>query len=542
MKLNDIENMQIKRGITDSIYNGKIIIFFSLIFIVLSLLGQEVNYNKNFKTKIDYLIIDKDTIQKDKWNDIVISQKDSITFIFHCEAKDTTKPFLFNIKLQNENDINIRSSRTRVALYYGLPEGNYQLTIYAFSQRWTSYPAFLNFNVNNKEDSLRNEIERLNKENIKLKEKKEDPTKFVINKSHIIIALILLPVLVGLIIAMFRFRKRKKPAESYILFEPDEELNQKIIIEEETMATPAPAPIPASEKPSYDELFLENQSLKDEIEVLRTQINILQSRSFELNKQNKELEEKAEKLSKGKKELEELQKQKDELFAIIIHDIKNPVALIKSLVELLRSYDLTATEQMEIIDDIFETTTKIVSLSQEVSRILSLESTAITLNLEQYNINEIINDVFRRNTVASKNKNISMLLDLGSDVPQIELDYQKVDEIIDNLISNAIKFSHAGGEIRIKSINAEDNVVVEISDNGLGLSEVDIQKAFQRGSRLSAKPTANEPSSGLGLWIVRKLVEAHNGRVWVRSALGKGSTFAFAIPVASIKKGNGNGK
>src|SRR3989339_59598 len=520
--------------------NKRYAVFLSaFILFVLMLYGSENKYNKDFRTKLDYLVINNDTINTEKWNDIVISQNDSITFIFHCEAKDTTKPFLFNIKLQNENDINIRSSRTRVALYYGLPEGSYQLTIYAFSQRWTSYPAYLKFNVNNKEDSLRNEIEKLHRENKYLKEKKEDPSKFVINKSHIIIALIVAPILIGLIIIIIKFRKkRRKPEESYILFEPEEELNEKIIIKEEEMATPTPA----AEKPAYEELFMENQSLKDEVEALRSQINILQSRSYELNKQNKELEEKAEKLTKSKKELEELQKQKDELFAIIIHDIKNPVALIKSLVELLRSYDLTATEQMEIIDDIFETTTKIVSLSQEVSRILSLESTAITLNLETYNINEIINDVFRRNSIASKNKNISMLLDLGNDIPQIELDYQKVDEIIDNLISNAIKFSNSGGEIRIKSLNAEDNLVVEVSDNGLGLSEVDIQKAFQRGSRLSAKPTANEPSSGLGLWIVRKLVEAHNGRVWGRSALGKGSTFAFAIPVAGVKKGNGNGK
>ena len=526
---------------------GYIIPLIGFVFFVLVLYGSENNYNKDYRTKLDYLVINNDTISNDKWNDIVISQKDSITFIFHCEAKDTTKPFLFNIKLQNENDINTRSSRTRVALYYGLPEGTYQMTIYAFSQRWTSYPVFLKFNVNNKEDSLRSEIEKLHKENKYLKEKKDDSSLFAIDKSHLIIALIVAPILIGLILIMIKFRKkRRKPEESYILFEQEEELkeefeeeiNETIIIKEEKMDIPTLA----AEKPTYDELFLENQSLKDEVEALRAQINILQGRSYELNKQNKDLEEKAEKLSKGKKELEELQKQKDELFAIIIHDIKNPVALIKSLVELLRSYDLTATEQMEIIDDIFETTTKIVSLSQEVSRILSLESTAITLNLETYNINEIITDVFRRNSVASKNKKISMLLDLGNDIPQVELDYQKVDEIIDNLISNAIKFSHSGGEIRIKSINAEDNVVVEISDNGLGLSEVDIQKAFQRGSRLSAKPTANEPSSGLGLWIVRKLVEAHNGRVWVRSALGKGSTFAFAMPVTGMKKGNGNGK
>jgi signal transduction histidine kinase len=79
------------------------------------------------------------------------------------------------------------------------------------------------------------------------------------------------------------------------------------------------------------------------------------------------------------------------------------------------------------------------------------------------------------------------------------------------------------------------NAVIEVSDNGLGLSEEDIKRAFSKGARLSAQPTNGEHSSGLGLWIVKKIVEAHHGRVWVRSILGKGSTFAFQIPVSQPK-------
>jgi signal transduction histidine kinase len=117
-------------------------------------------------------------------------------------------------------------------------------------------------------------------------------------------------------------------------------------------------------------------------------------------------------------------------------------------------------------------------------------------------------------------------------MPDVDLDYQKIDEVIDNLVSNAIKFSHKGGKIRIKTRkNGNNDVTVEVSDNGLGLTEEDIQRAFQRGSKLSAQPTGGEASSGLGLWIVKKLVEAHNGKVWVKSALGQGSTFAFTIPL-----------
>jgi signal transduction histidine kinase len=102
---------------------------------------------------------------------------------------------------------------------------------------------------------------------------------------------------------------------------------------------------------------------------------------------------------------------------------------------------------------------------------------------------------------------------------------------LDNLISNAIIFSHEKGQIRIRAFKQDSSIVVEVTDNGLGLSEEDIKEAFQRGAKLSAKPTQGESSSGLGLWIVKKLMEAHNGRVWVKSTLGKGSTFSITLPI-----------
>ena len=277
-------------------------------------------------------------------------------------------------------------------------------------------------------------------------------------------------------------------------------------------------------------LIKENADLKKEIEALRAQIDNLNNRSQELAVQNKELKEKADKLSSFNSELEELQKQKDDLFAMVIHDIKNPAGLIKSLVELLNSYDLSAVEQKEIIDDIVTTTNKIVTLSQEVTKILALESSAMHLNLDDYDISEIVKDVCKRNSIASNNKEIEILTEY-KDTPFIPVDAQKVDEIIDNLLSNAIKFSPKGGKIKVAIKKAGDFVEVSVKDNGLGLSQEDISKAFQRGVKLSASPTANEHSSGFGLWIVKKLVEAHKGRVKITSALGKGSTFTVMFPI-----------
>jgi signal transduction histidine kinase len=291
-------------------------------------------------------------------------------------------------------------------------------------------------------------------------------------------------------------------------------------------------------KEDYDKLNTECQRVKSELASLRNKIDAMNIRSAELQQQNKELKEQVESVNKTLDDLKLIQKEKDALFATVIHDIKNPAGLIKSLVELLRSYDLTANEQKDILKDIVETTTRIVTLSQEVSRILALEGGRIILNYESVNINEIIQDVYRFNTVNAEKKSINLLIEFAEDPLEVSVDPQKISEVTDNLLSNAIKFTPKNGTVKLKTKRTNDSVVVEVADNGLGLSEEDIRNAFHQGAQLSAKPTAGETSSGLGLWIVKKLVEAHKGRVWVKSALGKGSTFFFSLPVAPHQKLN----
>jgi signal transduction histidine kinase len=280
-----------------------------------------------------------------------------------------------------------------------------------------------------------------------------------------------------------------------------------------------------------NQLIIENSNLKTEIQILRSKIDELQSRGEELKKQNDDLKISLDKLNSSKRELEDLQEQKDDLFAVIIHDIKNPAALIKQLVDLLRSYDLNAIERTEIIDDIFETSAKIFKLSQDVTRVLSLEGSALKLNYQNVDLSEIIKDVCRRNSIAAKSKKIDLIIDLNENLPEVNIDINKIDEVCDNLISNAIKFSYLGGLIKVSTKISDNQVIVEISDQGQGISEEDIKKAFNRGIKLTAQPTAGESSSGFGLWIVKKLIDAHNGKVWVKSVLGKGSTFSFSIPL-----------
>lgn len=494
--------------------------FAFLFFFFLAAFTAGVRSEELKEIVIDAIKINEVAISAKEYSDIVISTEDEIEFFYHCEAGESEKiPFLFKIltrnsKNENSTNVNVTSIKRK-----NLPEDKYTIQITAFdpSANWSSMPENVYFRVDNREAATRKEIKRLReqlaKDSLEMKNNSASANGTGFDMISIGIGL-----LCGISIVIF-----------VVVLKSKNRVKERAILSGKNVGDPMMANNVSNEK--LESLAAENVALKAEIAALRSQIDSMQVRGEELVKQNQELRDSADKLQKSQKEFEELQKQKDDLFAIIIHDIKNPAALIKSLVELLRSYDLTAGEQQEIIDDIFETTARIVSLSQEVSRILALESSSLRMDMELADITDVVNDVYRRNLVSANKKNIEMLLDFSSGIPETMMDVQKIDEVLDNLISNALKFSHEKGTVRIRTHKQDSNILIEISDNGLGLSEEDIKEAFQRGAKLSAKPTQGEPSSGLGLWIVKKLIEAHKGRVWVKSTLGKGSTFSISLPI-----------
>ena len=211
--------------------------------------------------------------------------------------------------------------------------------------------------------------------------------------------------------------------------------------------------------------------------------------------------------------------------------LKNPASLVKNLVDLLRGYDLNSGETQEVMQDIVETTTKIVSLSQELSRVMAMENVELQIEKQQdLDVGSLIESLCRRNRSAADKKDISISFKMPAGMKPCEFDPQKIEEVLDNLVSNAIKFSLPGTEIQVRIIPSDDFYTIEIQDHGLGMSTEDMSRAFQRGVKLSALPTAGESSSGLGLWIVKRLVEAHQGDVWIKSELGKGSTFGVVLP------------
>lgn len=284
-------------------------------------------------------------------------------------------------------------------------------------------------------------------------------------------------------------------------------------------------------KLSKEELLEYIESMHQEKQQMNKQLKEFEKKSNQLKGENAVLAANVTKLSEKKQELENLQAQKDDLFTLLLHDIKNPIAIIKSLVELLTSYDINAMDQSDIIKEIAKSTNRVVSLSQEIARVLILDKTEIVIEETVANVNDIAKDVYSRNKVNADRKNQNIKIKIDDSISPIPIDVMKVDEMIDNLVSNAIKFTQKKGNILISTYMREDHINIDVKDDGLGISDEDMAKMFQKGRRLSNVPTAGENSTGFGLWIVKKLAQAHGGNVYVKSRVGIGSTFSISLPL-----------
>ncbi len=131
-------------------------------------------------------------------------------------------------------------------------------------------------------------------------------------------------------------------------------------------------------------------------------------------------------------------------------------------------------------------------------------------------------------------KNISLDLKIGKSLPIISGDFDRLSQVLNNLISNAIKYTKSGGRIKIKAYDKDNYLVVDVSDNGIGISPEDQLRLFDKFYRVESGLTQEVGGTGLGLTITKSIINKHGGDIWVKSSPGKGSTFSFNLPVSSV--------
>ncbi len=239
-------------------------------------------------------------------------------------------------------------------------------------------------------------------------------------------------------------------------------------------------------------------------------------------KTNLSLSEKNEQIQAQILALNALNIEKNEMIGIVAHDLKNPLTSAMSISELLRKEKIT-DEKGEYLAYLKKSLNKMNSLVSKILEIKVLESSSLETNYSNFDLKQVIEKVISAFKIQSNNKKIQIVAELDEVVAS--LDRNLVIQIIDNLLSNAIKFSKHKTKVRISLKDEKQTIRFEIEDEGPGIMEDDKPKLFQKFQKLHAQPTDGESSTGLGLSIVKKYVEAMQGKVWCESEFGKGARF-----------------
>ena len=237
-----------------------------------------------------------------------------------------------------------------------------------------------------------------------------------------------------------------------------------------------------------------------------------------------------EAVKKYTKELEELNANKDKFFSIISHDLRSPFQGLLGLSNILvEEFDNLSVDEIKLFaSNIHNSTKSLFNLLENLLQWSRIQTGKIDLKPVMADLREeVLYNINLLSGNASK-KNIKLLNELN-DTLLVYTDLNILNSTLQNLITNAIKFTHSGGEIRIITKESDGGVEVTVSDTGIGISEEDMGKLFRIDTQHTTMGTERESGTGLGLTICKELLEKQGGKIWVKSVVGKGSSFTFTL-------------
>ena len=239
---------------------------------------------------------------------------------------------------------------------------------------------------------------------------------------------------------------------------------------------------------------------------------------------------------RARKRLEELNKLKDDFVAIVSHDLRSPLTAILGATEILLSDEFMepplTDEQRELVSDVQNMGTHQLQLVNDLLDVAKIESGKFEIKPTMTNIQGVIQQCYNTMKVLANNKNITLNVLAESNLPRIMIDVPKINQVINNLVGNAIKFTEPGGKVTIRLEKETFKYLkVSVTDTGAGIKPEHLTLLFNKYQQLRSQGTGGERGTGLGLAICKNLVELHNGKIWAESRIGIGSTFSFTVPI-----------
>lgn len=255
------------------------------------------------------------------------------------------------------------------------------------------------------------------------------------------------------------------------------------------------------------------------------------ARSTDLDKVTREVSEWATQNRNEIAELRERENFRREFVGNISHELKTPIFNIQGyLLTLLDG----AIDDQEInrryLKRANKSVDRMINIIEDLEVISALESDRVQINDESFDLTELVDEVFELLDDKAKKRDITLKSSRPNDQPiPVEADYSKIEQVLINLITNAIKYGNPEGQVEVRFFDMDQHILVEVSDDGVGIPPEDLPRVFERFYRVDKSRSRDAGGTGLGLSIVKHIIEAHKQTINVRSSESKGSTFSFTL-------------
>jgi signal transduction histidine kinase len=254
-------------------------------------------------------------------------------------------------------------------------------------------------------------------------------------------------------------------------------------------------------------------------------------------KLRKEVEKLADELKEANSHLKELDQEKDDFLSMASHELNSPLAAIRGYLSMILEEQMggkLSAVQKKYLTNISISTDRLIHLVKDLLNVSRIEQHRIHLIFSQVNISDLIEQAaaeIKPNVDAKKHK---LIIDIDKKIPLTWCDSDRITEVVINLLSNSVKYTDEGGKLEVHAKVNGQVIEVMVADNGYGISKESQEKIFEKFEQ--GKINRDEKKgTGLGLFIVKNLVELHGGKIWVESEEGKGSEFHFTVPILEKK-------
>ena len=227
----------------------------------------------------------------------------------------------------------------------------------------------------------------------------------------------------------------------------------------------------------------------------------------------------------------ELERNRREMMQAVSHDLRTPLASIQAMVESIN--DGVVSDEETVKRYMRSTQTEVENLNQLINdlfELAQLDAGLLELRIETSSVQDLISDTLESMSAQVRAQKLTLSRKVDEELSPVDIDPQRVQRVLYNLVQNALRHTPPDGTISIQARDVGEEVQVEVKDTGEGIPECELSHIFQRSYRVDPSRTRGSGGAGLGLCIVLGIVEAHGGRIWVESGLGKGSSFTFTLP------------